>query len=212
MKERMNKFSVGLGLFDYINPIFYSITSITIMRNLHGDMSKGLFILLLLGCFVSIVFGLTIPTVKFLVGLGKIKFKMPVNLVFYVNSGILLSGITVFIHIFKLSPWINLLIIVIILAILVLIYLKTKKFNSVAVITGLLGYSLIYSSMIATAIRVDYKLSIVLYALAICCCIFLVLLGCKSDLMKPRVHWAIEITNVVCQGLVALSTVLLFHH
>ena len=32
--EIIGKFSVALGLFDYINPIFYGITVITIMANL----------------------------------------------------------------------------------------------------------------------------------------------------------------------------------
>ena len=34
MKDTFNKFSVPLGLLDYINPIFYTITIITIMNNI----------------------------------------------------------------------------------------------------------------------------------------------------------------------------------
>ena len=33
-KEKLNKFSVPLGLLDYINPILYSITMITIIKNI----------------------------------------------------------------------------------------------------------------------------------------------------------------------------------
>lgn len=37
------KFSVGLGLFDYINPILYGITVITILKHMYGVMPSGLF-------------------------------------------------------------------------------------------------------------------------------------------------------------------------
>ena len=34
-KSIFNKFSIPLGLLDYINPIFYSISIITIIRNIY---------------------------------------------------------------------------------------------------------------------------------------------------------------------------------
>ena len=80
-------FSVGLGLFDYINPILYGITVTTILKHMHGVMPSGLFWLFLCGSVISLVFGLSIPTVKLIVGLGRMQFKMPVNLVSYVNKG-----------------------------------------------------------------------------------------------------------------------------
>ena len=54
------KFSVGLGLFDYINPILYGITVITILTHMHGVMPSGLFWLFLCGAAISLVFGLSI--------------------------------------------------------------------------------------------------------------------------------------------------------
>lgn len=69
--EIIGKFSVALGLFDYINPIFYGITVITIMANLHGVMNMPAFIFFLLGAILSLIFGLSIPTVKLIVGLIK---------------------------------------------------------------------------------------------------------------------------------------------
>jgi hypothetical protein len=35
-------------------------------------------------------------------------------------------------------------------------------------------------------------------------------IGIKADLKNPKVHWVIEISNVLCQFLVAMSTILLF--
>ena len=209
-KSKMNSFSVGLGLFDYINPIFYAITSITIISNLYARMDKPLFIVLVAGCLMSMIFGLSIPTLKIIVGLGKVKFKMPVNLVFYVNTGLFITGLALLKYTFNVKPLIMAIIIATSLLVLGLIYYKSKKFNSVAVLIGMIGYVLIYASLISNAINSGYSLSIVLYAIAIMLMIFLVLLGCFSDLKLPLVHWTLEITNVTCQGLVALSTVLLF--
>lgn len=212
MKDKMNSFSVALGLFDYINPIFYAITSITILKNVYGSMNTTLFVVLMIGCIISMIFGLAIPTVKFIVGLGIMQFKMPVNLVFYVNSGIFISGCVLSRYVFKPNTMIFCLLLVLVTTLLVAIYYKTKKFNTVAVLIGFFGYGLIYASLITLALRSGYILSIILYAIAICLFVFLVLVGCCSDLKKPKVHWAIEISNVICQGLVALSTVLLFKH
>ena len=208
----MNKFSVGLGLFDYINPIFYAITSITIIKNMNGLMPKTVFIIYLIGCLISMIFGLSIPTLKFIVGLGIMQFKMPVNLVFYVNTGLFISGLALFNYVFNPGTVLMVIIAAILLSILLLIYFKSKKFNTIAVLMGLFGYAFIYASLIKLAIVNNYYLSVVLYALAICLCLFLVVLGIKSDLKKPKVHWTLEITNVMCQGLVALSTVILFAH
>ena len=78
-KDKMNSFSISLGLFDYINPIFYSVTTLTIIRKLGPLMARPIRIVFVVGAILSLIFGFTIPTVKLLVGLGKMSFKMPVN-------------------------------------------------------------------------------------------------------------------------------------
>ena len=42
----IGNFSVALGLFDYINPIFYGVTVITILIKMFGVMSVPTYILL----------------------------------------------------------------------------------------------------------------------------------------------------------------------
>lgn len=210
MKDTKDNFSVALGLFDYINPIFYAITSINIIKNVFSLMNKPMNILMVIGSIISMIFGLSIPTVKFIVGLGKMKFKMPVNLVFYVNSGILLTGICLFSYVFNINTLMFVLILLGVLLLLLLIYLKTKKFNTIAVLIGMAGYLMIYSSLISIAINYGYYINIIMYAVAICLFLFLVLVGIKGNLKDARVHWLIEISNVICQGLVAISTILLF--
>ena len=209
-ESKINNFSLALGLFDYINPIFYCITSITIIKNLYLYMDKPLFILMVVGQMLSMIFGLSIPTVKCIVGLGKMKFKMPVNLVFYVNTGIFITGLSIFTFVFNVSLWIMLAVIDAVLISLFIIYKKSKKFNTVAVLIGMAGYLMIYSSLLSYAIKANYFVSIIMYAIAIFLFIFLVLVGCKANLKDARVHWVIEISNVICQGLVAISSILLF--
>ena len=102
--EIIGSFSVALGLFDYINPIFYAVTVITIMIKMLGAMSVPTYIIFTLGAVISLIFGFSIPTVKLIVGLGKMQFKMPVNLVSFVNTGILLSGIALVSHVVGVKP------------------------------------------------------------------------------------------------------------
>ena len=208
--EIVGKFSVGLGLFDYINPIFYGITTITILIRMRGVMSAPLFRLYMAGGVLSLVFGLTIPTVKLIVGLGKMQFKMPVNLVSYVNTGILLSGIALSSHVVGVTPKTLALILLAAAAVIGFLWYKTGKFNTVAVLIGAVGYLMIYVSLIALSRRAGVTVPIVLYALAICLFVFLVLVGILSNLKNARVHWVIEISNVLCQLSVAVGTLLLF--
>ena len=210
MKDKLNKFSVPLGLLDYINPIFYTITMTTIIKNVYSIMSTPYNLILLIGAIISIFFGFIIPTGKVLVGLEVIKFKMPVPIVFCVNSGIFLSGLMFSKYVMNYSEKVLIIIAVVSIVILCALYLKSKKFNTIAVLTGAVGYILLYISLITLAINNSMVMPIILCAIAILLFLMLCGIGIKADLKNPKVHWVIEISNVVCQGLVALSTVILF--
>lgn len=207
-KDKFNKFSVSLGLLDYINPLFYTITVITIMKNISLDNPFN--IIMIIGAVLSIIFGFVIPTGKVIVGLGIIKFKMPVSLVFLVNTGILLSGLMLFKYVMNLKLVILLIICVVILLLLAMVYKKSKKINTIAVLTGAFGYLLIYTSLITLSIRTSNLLPALFYGIAIVLFVMLCGIGIKANLKDPRVHWKIEISNVICQGLVALGTIILF--
>ena len=202
-------FSVALGLFDYINPIFYGVTVITIMIKIFGVMSIPTYILFAVGAVISLIFGLSIPTVKLIVGLGKMQFKMPVNLVSFVNTGILLSGIALVSHVIGVNPLTLIIVLLCAAGIIGFLWYKTGKFNTVAVLIGAVGYLMIYTSLITMSIRNGVILPIILYALAICLFVFLCLVGILSNLKNAKVHWVIEISTVVCQFSVALATVIL---
>lgn len=209
-KERLNKFSVSLGLLDYINPILYSITIITIINNTYSDMSNPYNIILLLGAIISIIFGFIIPTGKVIVGLGMIKFRMPVSLVFCVNIGIFLSGLMLFRYVMNIKLSILIIIGLVMIGILFMIYKRSKKVNTIAVLIGAFGYLMLYTSLITFSIKSGLYLPIILYSLAILLFIMLCGIGIKANLKNPLVHWMIEISNVVCQMLVMIATVILF--
>ena len=210
MGQRFNRFSVPLGLLDYVNPILYSITMTTIIKNIFTAMGRPFNSLLLIGAVISIFFGLVIPTGKVLVGLGVIQFVMPVSLVFCVNTGILLSGLMLLRFVLQLKTGMFTLLTAAILAALMLLYRKSRKLNTVAVLTGAAGYLLIYASLIILSAQKGGALPVILYAAAILLFAMLCAIGIKANLKDPKIHWVIEISNVLCQLLVAIATVLLF--
>lgn len=211
MKDnKFNSFSVPLGLLDYVNPVLYTVTMVTVIRNTYEIMDKPYNTLLLIGAVISIFFGLIIPTGKVLVGLGVIKFVMPVCLVFCVNTGILISGLMLFRHVMRLGRIAMIVLAALIITLLGMLYTKSKKINTIAVLTGAAGYLLIYTSLIALSVQKEKMIPVVLYALAILLFVMLCGIGIKANLKDPKVHWVIEISNVLCQLFVAVATVVLF--
>ena len=210
MEKKFSKFSVPLGLLDYLNPILYTVTMVTILRNVYPVLEKPYNILLLIGVIVSVFFGLIIPTGKVLVGLGVIQFRMPVSLVFCVNTGILITGLMLFKYVMQLDLLPLILLAAAIAVLLAVIWRKTGKFNTAAVLTGAAGYVLIYTSLIMLSARKGAVPSVVLYALAILLFVMLCGIGIKADLKNPKVHWVIEISNVLCQLFLTVATLLLF--
>ena len=210
MKKKFESFSVPLGLLDYGNPVFYTVTMVTILKNMYGVMDRPFNVILLIGAIISIFFGLVIPTGKVIVGLGLIEFKMPVSLVACVNTGILISALMMLRHVLEFSLPVLLIILLLAVAALYLIYKKSKKFNTVAVMTGAIGYMLLYVSLIILSIEKDTFLPILFFVLAIFFFFMLCGIGIKADLKNPKVHWVIEVSNVMCQFLVAVGTVILF--
>ena len=209
-KDRLNKFSVSLGLLDYVNPIFYAITIYTIISNVYPLLQTPYNYILFIGWVISLFFGFIIPTGKVIVWLGIIKFRMPVSLVFCVNFWILLSWLMLLKYVMNISLTTLIVIVAFILITLILIYLKSKKINTIAVLTWAYGYLLMYISLITLAIKNNVVLPVILYGIAILLFVMLCWIWIKADLKNPKVHWVIEISNVVCQWLVALATIILF--
>ena len=208
-EEKFNKFSVPLGLLDYINPICYCITAATIVRRTYEDMGQPYGVIFLIGAIISVVFGFIIPTGKVIVGLGLVKFRMPVSLVFCVNTGIFISGLMLLRYAVDMSAVWLCVPAAVTSVLLILTYRRSRKINTVAVLTGAAGYVMLYASLITLAARQGMAASIIMYAIAILLFVMLCGIGIKADLKDPKVHWVIEASNVVCQALVAAATLVL---
>lgn len=206
--DKKNDFSVALGLTDYGNPILYTITCTTIIANMDKVISSPWDAVYILGVILSLAFGFAIPTVKLLIGLGRMKFKLPVGFVFCVNAGIFISGLMLIKSTISTGAFLG--IILLSIAILALIYSQSRRFNNVAVLIGAIGYLLIYLALIARSVSNGLIVPVVLYVLAICLYVRLIGIGIKANLKDARVHWVIELSNILCQAFVAAGTLLLF--
>ena len=211
MEKKFNRFSVPLGLLDYVNPILYTVTLFELFRYWYPQMQQPYGILFLIGAGISVFFGLLIPTGKVLVGLNVIKFRMPVSLVFCVNAGILLSGLMLLQSVMVIRPSVLIFLVLVIVAVLAFLYHQTKRINTIAVLTGAAGYLLTYVFLITLSVRRNMVFPIVLYALAILLFVMLCGIGIKANLKNPKIHWIIEASNILCQFLVAVGTIILFH-
>ena len=94
-------------------------------------------------------------------------------------------------------------------AVIFFLWQKTGKFNTAAVLIGAVGYLMLYASLITLSLRAGRTVPVFLYALAISLFVFLCLVGILPNLKDAKVHWVIEISNVVCQLSVAVATILL---
>lgn len=197
----MNEFSVALGLLDYVNPILYALIFTNLIKNLRNKINKKFFIPFCVGSILSLSFGLLIPTVKVIVGLKIMEFSMPVNLVFFVNVGFFISGLSLFISTFKDDYYKNSMLSII---------LPYSLFNSIAVFLGVIGIVLLYISLIRIAKVKDRKKTIIFICISICLTLFLGCVGSFADVTNAIVHWVIEITNICCQFCFYLGTLALF--
>lgn len=208
--DKLNSFSVPLGLLDYINPVLYSVTMSIIIKNLYSVMEKPYSAILLVGAVISVLFGLVIPTGKVIVGLGIIQFRMPVSLVACVNFGIFMSGLMLLKYVLNIPPLALLILVAVSALFLFLIYRQSKKINTVAVLIGAVGYLMIYISLILLSIQKRTVPPVVFYCFAITLFVTLCGIGIKANLKNPKVHWIIEILNVLCQLFVTIGTMILF--
>jgi len=184
---------------------------IELFRHWYPQMQPPYGILFLIGAGISVLSGLLIPTGKVLVELNVIQFRMPVSHVFCVNAGILLSGLMLFQSVMAIRPSVLIFLSLVTVASLAFLYHQTKKTNTIAVLTGATGYLLTYVSLITLSARRDMLFPIILYAVAILLFVMLFRIGIRADLKNPKVHWVIEVSNIMCQLLVAVGTILLFH-
>ena len=213
MSSQLTTFSILLGLTDFVNPIFYTFFFLTMLKNLRFESDAFLFKLFKIGAIISLIGGYFIPTGKVIVGLGLLDFVMPVPVVHFVNTGFLISGIALFLMCKrKSSKDISAIIKVLFAIFYIVAFCLTcifSRYNTAAVLTGVIGIVLIYVSLILMSRKAGKTISMTLAILSFFLTFFLAGVGIKANLYSVTVHWLIELTNIVCQASLFLSAKLL---
>lgn len=78
--------------------------------------------------------------------------------------------------------------------------MKSRKINTIAVLTGAFGYIFIYTSLITLSIRTNNILPTLFYAFAIVLFIMLCNIGIKANLKDPKVHWKMKYQMLFVKG------------
>ena len=202
-----NEFSVALGLFDYINPICYTIFSIIGFKHFRKIMKSGYFYVYLVGCIISLIGGFFIPTIKTLVGLGVIEWGLPVSKVIIANTGFLISGPTLFIGTLKRNRREG--------SDVMLMStgsgLSLAFLNKFIVGFGALGMIMIYITCAKLAIERKRPYAAITLIVSLAGTLFeSVYSNAGTDLNSAAVHWVIEIGAVITHIMLVVSAYLLF--
>lgn len=201
-----NEFSVALGMFDYINPICYTIFSIIGFKYFRKIMKKGFFYVYLVGCIISLIGGFFIPTIKTLVGLGIIEWGLPVSKVIIANTGFLISGPTLFIGTLKCNRKENTDVTLLSAGGLSLAFL-----NKFIVGFGALGMIMIYVTCAKLAIERKRYYAAITLVISLAGTLFESFYSNSgADLNSAAVHWVIEIGAVITHLMLVVSAYLLF--
>lgn len=202
-----NEFSVALGLFDYINPICYTIFTLIGIKHFRKIMKDGFFYVYLVGAVVSLVGGFFIPTIKTLVGLGIIEWGLPVSKVIIANTGFLISGPTLFIGTLKRNRRENSDIMLMSSA----GGLSLAFLNKFIVGFGALGMIMIYVTCAKLAIEKKRPYAAITLIISLVGTLFeSVYSNSGADLNSAAVHWVIEIGAVITHLMLVVSAYLLF--
>lgn len=202
-----NEFSVALGLFDYINPICYTIFSIIGFKYFKKIMKSGFFYVYLVGCVISLIGGFFIPTIKTLVGLGIIEWGLPVSKVIIANTGFLISGPTLFIGTLKRNRREN--------TDVTLLSsgggLGLAFLNKFIVGFGAFGMIMIYVTCAKLAIERKRYYAAITLVISLAGTLFESFYSNSgADLNSAAVHWIIEIGAVITHLMLVVSAYLLF--
>lgn len=208
-------FSIWLGLMDFLNPIIYTLFFVTLLKGLKARKADaGMIKVLTFGAVLSLAAGYIIALGKTIVGLGLIKFTLPVPLFYATDIGFLISGVTMLL-IYKnktyagLPLWVKIAVPVLFVALSVFVCVSQGA-NAGAQLTAAIGTFMIYGTMIAFAVRERNWLAMVLAIIPILTTAALIPYSASVDLTDPATHWVIEPTNIAGQLALWLSAVVLF--
>ena len=194
----MNDFSISMALVDYIPVILFFFASSILMRDLYKQMTKAAFALFAAGSLNITIAGALKATWKLLYAAGVCNFEALDHMFFPVQSlGFLLAGAGILMMLFK----------------------KTNKawaavappiFSGTFVFVGLMvaGLGVMDAVLCILAVKLKKPWVIALLTLSFVCSLGMGYLS-SQDFAEASMNWIAEGVNVVGQGTLLLSVVVL---
>ncbi len=195
----MNDFSVSMALVDYIPVVCFAIASVILLRDLYAKMSKGAFALFAAGVIDVTIAGFLKATWKLLYATGACNFEALDHMFFPVQSiGFLLAGI----------------------GILAMLVHRQSKASAFAVAPPVFSGTFVFVGLMVTGLGImDVVLCILAkklkkpWIIAILVLSFFCSLGMgylsSQNFAEAAMNWIAEGVNVVGQGALLVSTILL---
>ena len=195
----MNDFSVSMALVDYIPVVCFAIASVILLRDLYAKMRKGAFALFAAGVIDVTIAGFLKATWKLLYATGACNFEALDHMFFPVQSiGFLLAGI----------------------GILAMLVHRQSKASALAVAPPVFSGTFVFVGLMVAGLGImDAVLCILAkklkkpWIIAILVLSFFCSLGMgylsSQNFAEAAMNWIAEGVNVVGQGALLVSTILL---
>jgi len=192
-------FTVWLGLTDYLNPIFQTLTLICFIIFLRGILSKTRYSLVIIGEILAIASGFIIPTTKVIIGANNSDLPMNflVYFVLFTDIGLFISGSTLLSSFFKSK--LGYLLYFGIAAITVALAFTFAGFNAGAVVIGLFGLLALDTAIFLFGKKNKRPAAMILVCVSLAITLSLGFVGMLGNLKDSKIHWIIEVTNAFGQ-------------
>lgn len=195
----MNDFSISMALVDYIPVVCFAIASVILLRDLYSKMSKGAFALFATGVIDVTIAGALKATWKLLYALELCNFEALDHMFFPVQSiGFLLAGIGILIMLVGKKGESSALAV------------APPVFSGTFVFVGLMvaGLGIMDTVLCILAKKLKKPWVIAILVVSFVCSLGMGYLSSK-DFAEAAMNWIAEGVNVVGQGALLVSTILL---
>jgi hypothetical protein len=195
----MNDFSVSMALVDYIPVVFFAMASFILLRDLYAKMNKGAFALFSAGVIDVTIAGALKATWKLLYASGTCNFEALDHVFFPVQSiGFLLAGIGMLVMLVDKKANVSALAV------------APPVFSGTFVFVGLMvaGLGVMDAVLCVLAVKLKKPWIIAVLVLSFVCSLGMGYLS-SQNFAEAAMNWIAEGVNVVGQGALLASTVLL---
>jgi hypothetical protein len=196
----MNDFSISMALVDYIPVVLFFFASSILMRDLYNKMTKASFALFAAGSLNITIAGVLKATWKLLYAAGVCNFEALDHMFFPVQSiGFLLAGAGILMMLLKKSDKKT-----------AALAVAPPVFSGTFVFVGLMvaGLGIMDAVLCILAVKLKKPWIIALLTLSFVCSLGMGYLS-SQDFAEASMNWIAEGINVVGQGTLLLSVVLL---